>query len=102
MNWLFSLAGGGHSVFDQYSLVHIVWFIALTTIFIPIFKKKTWLAMAGLGIVWETLELWIYNNIPWLPYVGSEDFCNKWIGDIFCDVVGFLIAWYCIKKSKDV
>jgi len=99
MEWLFS-AGGGHSVFDPYSLVHIVWFIALTTVFALVFRKHVWLAMLGLAFVWELLELWIVDNFPWFPFVGKEDFINKAIGDPICDFLGFYIAWICIKQIR--
>ena len=53
-----------------------------------------------LWIVWEVFEYWIVDNIPSFPFVGREDFINKVIGDPICDAVGFLIAWYCIRKIR--
>jgi len=99
MEWLFSM-GGGESIFDCYSLVHIVWFIALTTVFAPVFRKHVWLAMLGLAFVWELLEFWIVENMPWFPFVGKEDILNKWIGDPLCDFLGFLVAWGCINAYR--
>lgn len=100
MEWLFSTAGGGHSVFDYYSLVHIVWFVALTTVFAPVFRKHVWLAMLGLAFVWELFEFWIVENAPWFPFVGKEDLINKAIGDPISDFLGFYIAWICVKSIR--
>lgn len=99
MEWLFSTAGGGHAMFDQYSLVHIIWFMALTTLFAPVFKKNIWMAMLALGFSWEVSEFWIVNNISNFPFTaGHESFWNKCVGDPISNILGFLIAWYCIKS----
>jgi hypothetical protein len=100
MSWLIS-AGGGKSMFDYYSITHIIWFIALTTILLSIFKKRTWMVILFISAAWEIIEYWIVNNLPWFPFtVGKENLINKAIGDPICDFIGFIIAWACIKSIR--
>lgn len=101
MNWLWS-SGGGGSIFDPYSLYHIVFFITLTLLLYPVFEKNVWAAVLSLAFVWEVCEYWINENIPWFPYVGKENWYNKIIGDPISNFIGFLIAMYLINKIRKI
>lgn len=101
MTWLWS-SGGGASLFDPYSLYHIVFFIALTTILYPIFQRHVWGAILSIAFVWEVFEEWIVSNMPAFPYVGNEQFINKCIGDPISDLVGFGIAIMAIRFIRKI
>ncbi len=91
----------GHSLFDFYSLHHIVWFIAITTILTAIFRKKAWLAVMAVAIMWEIFEHWVAVNVPGFPFAGQEEVLNKLVGDSISDLIGFLIAILAIRSIKD-
>jgi hypothetical protein len=98
-SWLWSRGGGG-SIFDPYSLYHIVFFLALTITFYPLFEQHVWLVAIAIAFSWEVCEYWINVNLPWFPYVGSESLWNKCIGDPISNLIGFLFAMYLIKKIR--
>lgn len=97
--WLWSRGGGG-SMFDPYSLYHLVFFIALTLIFYTIFEEYVWAAALAIAFMWEICEYWVAANISWFPYVGTESLINKCIGDPISNFIGFLIAIFLIKKIR--
>jgi len=102
MNWIWG--SGGTTLFDFYSLHHIVWFIAITTVLYPVFKKKVWAAALAVAFIWEMFEHWVVNNMPSFPFAGKEEFINKIVGDSISDFLGFLIAYLvisAIRKQKN-
>lgn len=99
MEWLWSV-GGGESIFDVYSLHHVVWFIAITLLATAVFKNYAWMAAVSIAIAWEIFEHWVVRSIPDFPFAGSELFLNKWIGDPISNATGFLIAYFAIKVIR--
>lgn len=99
LTWLWSRGGGG-SLFDPYSLYHLVFFIALTLVFYTVFEKHVWAAVLAIAFIWEVCEYWIAAHISWFPYVGSEGMLNKCCGDPISNFMGFLIAIFLIKKIR--
>jgi L-lactate permease len=91
---------GGSSLFDFYSLHHIVWFIAITTILTAIFRKQSWIAVLAVAAMWEIFEQWVVVNVPGFPFAGKEMWINKLIGDTISDILGFLIALLTIASIK--
>ena len=89
--------GGGNSLFDPYSLYHFVFFIAISLVLYPIFKKNVWVAILALTFVWEVFEKWVVIHFPSFPYVGTESFVNKCIGDPISNILGYLLAIFIIK-----
>ena len=96
MSWIWG--SGGTSLFDFYSLHHVVWFIAITTVLYPVFKKNIWAAALAVAFMWEIFEQWVVQNVPTFPFAGKEDFINKVIGDPISNCIGFLIAFFIIKS----
>jgi hypothetical protein len=92
---------GGTSIFDIYSIHHIVWFIAITTILVAIFREHAWLGVLAILIMWEVFEEWVCVNIPGFPFAGKELWVNKIIGDTISDFIGFLIAMSAIKSIRN-
>ena len=95
ISWLWA-HGGGASLFDPYSLYHIVFFIAITLMFYSLFKKQTWAVVLAISFIWETWEYWINAHLPWFPYVGSEGILNKCVGDPISNfdwIFGCIAAW---------
>jgi hypothetical protein len=90
----------GHSMFDFYSLHHIVWFIAITTMLTAIFRERAWLAVIAVAIMWEIFEKWVADNVPGFPFAGKEEILNKFVGDSISDLIGFLIAQLSIGSLK--
>lgn len=101
LSWLIS-SRGGTSLFDPYSLYHIVFFIAITTILYPVFRKHVWIAIVALTFVWEVFEKWVVLGIPGFPYAGQEMFINKCVGDPISNLLGFLIAIFTIKTIRKI
>jgi len=91
----------GHSLFDFYSLHHIVWFVAITTVLVAIFKEKAWLAVVAVAVMWEIFEHWVAVNVPSFPFAGQEEILNKLVGDSISDLIGFFIAILAIRSIKD-
>ena len=91
MDWIWS-NGGGATLFDPYSLYHVVFFIAITTVLFPILKRKTWIGILIIMISWEMFEAWVVNGYPKFPYAGKEGFLNKVIVDTISDFIGILIS----------
>ncbi len=91
---------GGSTIFDHYSIHHIIWFMAITLLVETIFKKKGIFIAIGIAILWEILEYWISSNFPSFPFAGKEEFVNKVIGDPISDLIGFVLADICIRKIK--
>lgn len=89
---------GGTTLFDFYSIHHIVWFISITTVLYPVFKKYTWAAAISIAFMWEVFEHWVVENIPDFPFAGKEEFINKVIGDSISDFIGFLIAYLVVRS----
>ena len=98
INWLWG--SGGTSLFDFYSLHHIVWFVALTLLLYTIFRQHAWMGAIAIAFVWEIFEKWVVVNVPNFPFVGNELFINKVIGDSISDCIGFLIAILLIKVIR--
>lgn len=96
MDWIWG--SGGTTLFDVYSLHHIVWFIAITTILFPVFREKVWMAAAAIAFIWEVFEYWVVIRVPHFPFAGREDLINKIVGDTISDFVGFLIAFFIIRS----
>jgi hypothetical protein len=101
LSWLIS-SGGGISLFDPYSLYHFVFFIAITTVLYPIFRKQVWGAVLALTFIWEVFEEWVVTNITSFPYAGPELFINKCIGDPISNLLGFLVAIFVIKMIRKI
>ena len=91
---------GGHSLFDFYSLHHVVWFVAITTVLTAIFREQAWIAVLAVAIMWEIFEQWVAVNVPGFPFAGKEALINKLVGDSISDVLGFLIALLAIRSIK--
>lgn len=91
---------GGTTLFDIYSIHHVVWFIAITTILIALFREHAWLGALAVLVVWEVFEEWVCVNIPGFPFAGKELWINKIIGDSISDLVGFLIALLAVKSIR--
>lgn len=91
---------GGTSIFDVYSIHHIVWFIALTTVLTAIFQRYAWLGAAAIVIGWEVFEQWVCIHIPNFPFAGQELWYNKIVGDTISDLLGFLIAMWALKTIR--
>lgn len=98
IDWLWG--SGGTSVFDFYSLHHLVWFISITLVLYTIFDKYVWLASLSIAFMWEVFEDWVVKNITNFPFAGDELFINKVIGDTISDLLGFLIAIYLISVIR--
>lgn len=90
----------GISLFDTYSLHHVVWFIAITVILYSIFRRNAWMSVVGIAFMWEVFEQWVVQNVPNFPYAGSESFINKIVGDTISDLIGFLIAMLAIRSIR--
>jgi hypothetical protein len=90
----------GTTLFDTYSLHHIVWFIAITTMLYVVFKRHAWMGVIGIAFMWEVFEHWVVQNIPNFPYAGNELFINKIIGDTISDLIGFSIAMLAIRSIR--
>jgi len=99
MSWIWG--SGGTTLFDFYSLHHVVWFIAITTVLYPIFKKNTWAAAIAVAVMWEVFEEWVVTHVPGFPFAGKEMLINKVIGDSLSDGLGFLIAFLVIKSIRN-
>ena len=99
MSWIWG--SGGTTLFDIYSLQHVVWFIAITLILASMFKDYVWLAAIAVAIMWEIFEHWVVHNFSWFPFAGKEELINKTIGDPISNLIGFLIAMYCIKCIRN-
>jgi hypothetical protein len=85
-------SGGGASLFDPYSLYHIVFFFAITTVLYPVFNKNVIWSIISITITWEAFEEWIVSYIPNFPFVGAELAINKWVGDPISNLLGYFIA----------
>lgn len=96
MEWLWGRYGG-HTLFDPYSLQHIVWFFAITISLAALRRRHIWAWVLGFAVLWEFVEWWIVDHMPNFPFVGKEDWVNKVIGDPISDVVGFLLGMVAIR-----
>lgn len=91
---------GGNSVFDWWSLHHMVWFIAITTLLSAVFRKHAWMAAISVVVMWETFECWVVGAISGFPFAGKEIWLNKIVGDTISDLLGFLIAIVAIREIR--
>lgn len=91
---------GGNSIFDVYSLHHVVWFIAITTILTAIFRQHAWLGALAVLVMWEIFEGWVAVHVPGFPFAGKELWINKIIGDTISDFIGFSIALLAIRSIR--
>ena len=91
---------GGTTLFDLYSLHHVVWFVAITTVLVAIFRQHAWLGVLAVLVMWEAFEQWVSTNVPGFPFAGEELWINKLIGDTISDLIGFLIAMLVIKYIR--
>lgn len=96
MGWLWG-TGGGHALFDPYSLQHLVWFFAITVALAAMRFRHLWAWVTVIAVVWEVAEWWVADNIPWFPFVGREDMINKAVGDPISDAMGFFLALLAIR-----
>lgn len=101
LSWLIS-SGGGASLFDPYSLYHFMFFVAITTILYPVFRRYVWGAVLALTFMWEVFENWVIMGIPNFPYAGPEMFINKCIGDPISNLLGFIVAILIIKVIRKI
>lgn len=101
MDWLWS-NGGGHTLFDPYSLQHIVWFFAITLALAALRFKRLWAWVLGLAVLWEVAEWWINDNLSWFPFVGRENMLNKMIGDPISNFAGFLLGLAALRAVHAV
>lgn len=92
---------GGTSLFDFYSIHHVVWFVAITTVLVAIFRQYAWMGALAVLVVWEVFEHWVCINVPGFPFAGKELWINKVVGDTISDLVGFLIAMVAIKSIRN-
>lgn len=84
--------GGGQTMFDPYSLQHLVWFFAITVALAALRFRHLWAWVLGLAALWEVAEWWIVDNIQGFPFVGREGLLNKAVGDPISDIAGFLLG----------
>jgi hypothetical protein len=94
--------GGGHTLFDPYSLQHVVWFFAITVALAALRFKRLWAWVLGIATMWEIAEWLIVDNLPRFPFVGREDLLNKAIGDPISDLVGFLLGLAAMRAVHSV
>lgn len=98
MSWLWGTAG--HSLFDQYSLLHFAWFFVLTAVAAAVVKRHLWLWALGAAVIWETFEQWAVQYLSPIPFVGREEWTNWLVGDSLSDLFGFLIALLVIRTLR--
>lgn len=101
MEWLWGY-GGGHTLFDPYSLQHVVWFFAITVALGALRLKRLWSIVISIAVLWEIAEWWIVDNLPGFPFVGREDMINKMIGDPISDAVGFFLGLAAMRAVRAV
>lgn len=87
----------GVSLFDPYSLQHIVWFFAITTALAACGARRVWIWGAVVAAVWEIAECFLADSFP---FAGHEQFLNKVIGDTLSDAAGFLLAAWAVKAIR--
>jgi L-lactate permease len=92
---------GGTSLFDIYSIHHIVWFIAITTIMVAIFRQHAWMGVLSILVMWEVFEEWVCVHVPGFPFAGKELWYNKIMGDTISDIIGFLIAILIVRSIRN-
>lgn len=98
MTWLWGWVG--HSVFDQYSMLHFAWFFVLTSIAAAIVRKHVWLWALGCAVLWETFEQWAVRYLDPIPFVGREEWPNCLVGDSLSDLAGFLTAMLVVRALR--
>ena len=96
MEWLWG-APGGRSLFDPYSLQHIVWFFAITIALASFGLRRLWAWAIVVAVSWELFEWWVVDAVPSFPFVGREDVINKVVGDPISDFLGFVLAHYAMR-----
>ena len=90
----------GISVFDSYSLHHLVWFFAITVLLSNFIKNKVWLAIIIIAFSWELFESWAWIHAQWMPFIGKENWINRAVGDTISDFVGYGLAEIIIISIK--
>jgi hypothetical protein len=88
----------GHSLFDPYSLQHIVWFFAITVALAACGARRVWIWGAFVALGWEIFE-WLVAGTSF-PFAGKEEFWNKVVGDTISDAVGLLLAAWAVRAIR--
>lgn len=93
----------GNALFDFYSFHHFGWFVAITLMLYPFFKKQTVWAVLTVMIIWELVEVILAKYVATFPLAGHEQLINKIFGDPISNFLGFLLAIVIIKhiEKKD-
>ena len=84
------------AVFDWWSVGHVFTFFALTEIFMVGYSlERAVLILIVLAYGWEFTERFLENMDHHKRFFKEkEGWKNRYIGDILCDVIGFLLAWF--------
>ena len=88
----------GRSLFDPYSLQHLVWFFAITVALASVGARRVWIWGACVAIGWETFE-WLVAGTGF-PFAGKEELLNKFVGDTISDAAGFLLAALAVRAIR--
>lgn len=80
----------GRSLFDPYSIQHVVWFFALTVALASLGVRRVWVWAIAVAAAWETFEYFVAGT--GFPFAGHENLLNKLVGDTLSDIVGVLFA----------
>ena len=85
------------SIFDAFSFAHIfIWFLITRHILKKIKFPVALMSMLAIGLGFELLENEledVKNKTIRKYYKKKEHWANRYIGDIFSNVVGFFIAY---------
>jgi len=88
----------GRSLFDPYSLQHLVWFFAITVALAACGARRVWIWGACIALGWEVFE-WLVAGTSF-PFAGEEQFLNKVVGDTLSDAAGFLLAALAVRAIR--
>ena len=88
----------GVSLFDPYSLQHVVWFFALSVALAACGARRVWLWGALFAVAWEVIEHFLVGL--GFPFAGPEGFLNKAVGDTLSDAIGFLLAALAVRAIR--
>lgn len=61
--------------------------------------ERAILILIGIGYLWEFIERILENydhQNHKIFFKEKEGWMNRYIGDMLCDIAGFLIAWFVI------
>ena len=88
----------GVSLFDPYSLQHLVWFFALTVVLAACGARRVWIWGACLAAAWEVAECFLAGTA--FPFAGHEQLLNKLVGDTLSDAAGLLLAALAVRAIR--